>query len=183
MESKANVEIERKYVIEKPDVEKMRACDGYTASEIVQIYLASPIGVTRRIRSRAYPDRISYFETSKIRIDKMSSHEFEREIDKAEFDSLATLADPQRRPIIKTRYTFTYSSQLFEVDVYPEWERTCIMETELKTRDTEVEFPDFIHVVSEVTGDKRYSNAGMARAFPEELKNAKAKPATKENKK
>ena len=168
MENKANVEIERKYVIEKPSVEKMRACDGYTSSEIVQIYLTSPAGITRRIRSRVYPDRTLYFETSKVRIDNISSHEYERKIDKAEFDSLSRLADPARSPIIKTRHTFAYSNQLFEIDVYPEWEHTCIMETELETRDTEVKMPDFIHIIAEVTGDKRYSNASMSRKFPEE---------------
>ena len=35
----ANLEIERKYVIEKPSLEKMRECEAYTASDIVQIYL------------------------------------------------------------------------------------------------------------------------------------------------
>lgn len=165
-----NIEIERKYVIEKPRIADMASLENYTSSEIVQIYLASPSGVTHRIRSRAYSDRVLYYETTKIRIDKMSSHEYEREIEKREFDSLAEKIAEGSRPVIKTRYTFDFSGQTFEVDVYPEWEHTAVMETELPSREATATFPDFIRVIAEVTGDKRYSNAAMSRSFPEELK-------------
>ena len=169
--SDVNLEIERKYIIEKPSLDSMRECEGYEASDIVQIYLDSPIGVTRRIRSRAYQDgRVQYFETEKRRVDKMSSQEREREITKADFDNYSLQIAADTRPIIKTRHTFMYLGQLFEIDVYPEWERTAVMETELPSRDTEVEMPDFIHIAVEVTGDKRYSNAAMSRKFPDELK-------------
>jgi CYTH domain-containing protein len=43
------------------------------------------------------------------------------------------------------------------------------METELESREETVIYPDFIKILREVTGEKRYSNAGMAREFPEEL--------------
>lgn len=169
MSNKAEIEIERKYVIALPDARIMSAFEGYSSSEIVQIYLESEVGITHRIRSRAFAGgRTLYYETKKIRIDKMSSHEYEREIDREEFDALSLRIAEGSRPIVKTRHTFDYMGQTFEIDVYPDWERTCIMETELPSRDTEVTFPDFIRVVAEVTGDKRYSNASMSRKFPEE---------------
>ena len=165
-----NLEIERKYIIEKPSIDKMRECKAYTSSDIVQIYLSSEAGVTRRIRSRAYADGVvQYFETEKRRVDEMSSIEREREIEKIDFDNLSLQIAAKTRPIIKTRYTFDYLGQTFEIDVYPEWERTCIMETELPSRDTEVKMPSFIRILSDVTGDKRYSNAAMSKSFPEEL--------------
>ena len=166
-----NLEIERKYIIEKPQIDKMRECGAYTSSEIVQIYLDAEAGVTRRVRSRAYADgRVQYFETEKRRVDKMSAEERERKITKAEFDNFSLQIVQDTRPIIKTRHTFDYLGQTFEIDVYPEWERTCIMETELPSRDTEVKMPDFIRIIAEVTGDKRYSNAAMSKSFPKELK-------------
>ena len=170
MNAEPSIEIERKYIIKKPKSADMMACEGYSSSEIVQIYLASPRGVTHRIRSRAYTDGTRYFETTKIRIDKMSSHEYEREIDRGEFESLSLKIAEDSHPIIKTRYTFDFSGQAFEVDVYPEWENTAVMETELPSRETEVSFPDFIRVIAEVTGDKRYSNAAMSKSFPEEIR-------------
>lgn len=165
-----NLEIERKYVIEKPQIDKMRECGAYTSSEIVQIYLDADAGVTRRVRSRAYPDgRVQYFETEKRRVDKMSAEERERKITKAEFDNFSLQIAQDTRPIIKTRHTFDYLGQTFEIDVYPEWHTTCIMETELPSRDTEVKMPSFIRIIADVTGDKRYSNAAMSRSFPEEI--------------
>jgi CYTH domain-containing protein len=100
----------------------------------------------------------------------MSSHELEREIEREEFDALVQKIAAGSRPIVKTRHTFDYLGQTFEIDVYPDWERTCIMETELDSRDASPEIPDFIRIVAEVTGDKRYSNAAMSRSFPEETK-------------
>ena len=170
MNTENNLEIERKYIIEKPAIERMMLESSYTSSEIVQIYLTSPLGVTRRVRSREYASGTRYFETTKVRVDKMSSQELEREIDREEFDRLATEIAEDSHPIVKTRHTFDYLGQTFEIDVYPEWERTCIMETELPSRDTEVKMPSFIRIIAEVTGDKRYSNAAMSKSFPDEIR-------------
>jgi CYTH domain-containing protein len=55
------------------------------------------------------------------------------------------------------------------VDIYPEWTRSCILETELVSRDTDVKMPTFISIIGEVSGDKRYTNASMAEEFPKEF--------------
>lgn len=167
---KVGIEIERKYIIKMPDLSKLSSQNDYTVSEILQIYLPAKQGETRRVRRRSYSDRTLYIETRKIRIDSMSSEEIERELTKEEFDSLAAAPLEGTAPIIKARHTFIYGGQLFEIDIYPEWQHTAIMETELPTRDTEVKMPPFIEIIKEVTGDKSYSNASMSRSFPKEEK-------------
>lgn len=162
------VEIERKYVIAIPDVSELSQMPEYTSSEIVQIYLPKFDGATHRVRKRMKNSHAVYTETKKVRIDNMSSREYEREISDEEFFALSLLIDPNTRPINKTRHTFVYKNQMFEIDIYPEWKRTAILETELPTRDTEVEFPDFIRIIEDVTGNPAYSNAAMARSFPTE---------------
>ena len=124
--------------------------------------------MTHRIRSRIYPDRAVYTETKKVRIDKMSAYEDECEISESEFFEKSKKMDTATRPIIKTRYTFLYNGVTVEIDVYPEWKRCAIMEIELEKREESVEIPDFIEIIRDVTGDKAYSNAAMARAFPTE---------------
>lgn len=166
---KVGIEIERKFVIKMPDILTLLSQKDYTVSEILQIYLPSGKGETRRVRSRAYGDRTLYIETKKIRIDSMSSEETEREISEEEFNNLAASILEGTTPIRKTRHTFIYEDQLFEIDVYPRWHSTAIMETELQAGDTEVVMPSFIRIVKEVTGDKAYSNASMSRSFPREL--------------
>lgn len=162
------VEIERKYIIKLPEMSVLRAMPEYTESEIEQIYLDSPKGETLRIRRRTWQGRHEYIETRKIRIDKMSSTELERKLTPKEYSNLAERRLEGTVPIYKTRHTFRYEGQTFELDVYPQWQHTCIMETELPTRDTAVTFPEFIKVIREVTGIREYSNAGMSRAFPDE---------------
>ena len=162
------IETERKYIIKMPDFNVISAQKGYSKSEILQIYLSGAEGETRRIRRRIFDDKIQYTETRKIRINAASSTEMEREITKEEFDSVKSLALQGYTPIEKSRFTFIYNNQLFEIDVYPNWTKTAILETELDSPDKIVEFPDFIKIIREVTGNKAYSNAGMSRAFPKE---------------
>ena len=163
------VEIERKYVIAMPDMAELSGLCGYTVSEIDQTYLASAEHVTHRVRKRVFGERVVYTETKKIRIDKMSAFEDERELTEEEYCALLKLRKEGTVTLKKVRHTFYYSAQTFEVDIYPEWQKTAILETELPSRETEVAFPDFIKVVAEVTGDKRYSNASMSHEFPKEL--------------
>ena len=169
MNNTAPIEIERKYVIRMPDLATLRGQEAYTVSEIRQTYLESLPGVTHRVRMRTYGDRVVYTETKKVRIDKISSHEEEREIDEAAYKELLTHIKEGTRTLTKTRHTFSLRGQTFEVDIYPEWKGSCILETELATRDTKVEMPPFIGVVKEVSGDKKYTNASMSQEFPEEL--------------
>lgn len=168
-EYKTNLEIERKYIIKMPDFSRISMQDEYTKSDIIQIYLASPKGETHRIRRREYLEKTSYFETRKIRIDEMSVTEIEGEISEEKYNELSRLIAYGTSPVVKTRHTFVYMGQLFEIDVYPKWHSTAIMETELSSREVQVEFPPFIEIVAEVTGDKAYSNAAMSRSFPAEI--------------
>ena len=163
------IEIERKYIIRIPSEEKMHSCDGYTVSEIQQIYIESSPLVTHRVRSRKKYGKTVYTETKKIRIDKMSSYEDEREICESEFNILINKTKQGTSPIIKTRHVFDYFGKTFEVDVYPEWKNTCIMEIELKSKEEEIHFPPFVEILKEVTGNKAFSNASMARSFPSEI--------------
>ena len=166
---KNEVEIERKYIILKPDEDTLRAQEGFTESAIEQIYLPSDAAVTRRVRRREFSDGVRYYVTEKRRLDRMSAQEHEWEISEAEYASLAATPVDGTRPVLKRRYTFEYMSQTFEIDVYPEWRNTAIMETELGSRECEVQMPEFIKILREVTGIKAYSNAAMSRKFPDEI--------------
>ena len=166
---KNNTEIERKFIIALPDLKMLSRLEGYDKSEIEQTYLESPPHVTHRVRARRRANSVVFTETKKVRIDKMSAYEDEREITEAEFLTLCEDVAKDTTPVIKTRHTFTYRGQLFEIDIYPNWKSTAIMETELPSEDTVVEIPAFIKIIKEVTGIKAYSNASMSRAFPNEI--------------
>ena len=163
------IETERKYVISKPDISALAAQSGFTSSEITQIYLKDE-EKTHRIRKRVYSDgQVEYTENTKQRISHMSSVESEREIDAEVFERLKADIEPLTHPVIKKRITFEFVGKTFEIDIYPEWERSAILEVELKSENEKIEFPEFINVLKEVTGMREYSNHSMAYKFPKEL--------------
>ena len=163
------IETEYKFIIEKPDIETVKSMTDYTESKITQIYLGSE-GTTHRVRRREYSNgEISYTENKKVRISKMSSTEFEREISAAEFESLSGNIEKGSAALKKTRRTFDYRGKTFELDYYDGWKNTCIMEVELESEDEKFEIPQFIKILLDVTGNKLYSNHSMAHSFPSEI--------------
>ena len=107
------IEIERKYVIIKPMFSELTDQGDVEISEIDQTYLCSKAGETRRVRKRAYTDRVVYTETVKRRIDHMSSYEDEREISESEFIEKSKEIRRSSKPIIKERITTQKNSFYF----------------------------------------------------------------------
>ena len=99
---------------------------------------------------------------------KISAFEDEREISEEQFRALAENIKEGTVPVKKTRYTISHEKKTFEIDVYPQWKRTAIMEVELSDRKDSVLFPSFIKIKREVSGIREYSNASMSKSFPEE---------------
>ena len=163
-----SIETERKFIIKKPDVDRLRTCTGYTVSNITQTYLSSIEGITERVRKRVYADKTVYTHTKKVRVSRLSSIEDESEVSESEYRKLLLKIKRGTHSVVKERHTFVLSGVTFEIDIYPEWERSCIMEFELESEDERVEIPEFISVIREVTGDVSYSNAAMAKSFPKE---------------
>ena len=103
MSSNNNIEIERKFLIRYPSKEVFDAIPACDRSAIVQTYLESEPGVTRRVRMRRYCDGTKYYKTEKIRRTALTCDEFEGEISEKEYAELLLTADKSRRPVEKER--------------------------------------------------------------------------------
>lgn len=159
------MEIERKYMIAMPDAAFLKEI-GYT--EIVQTYLLGAEGSTERVRKRGCAGNYAYTHTIKYKISNMSRREDEHEISEEEYNELLNRADPDRIPIEKRRYCYEYAGKLWEIDVFPFWTDKAFMEIELGSEDEAIVFPPEIKVMRELTDDKRYTNAALAKHIPEE---------------
>ncbi len=159
-------EIERKFLIKFPDMEKLENYPDSTKSEIAQTYLKTDDGMTSRVRKRTMGGVTKYIFTEKKRITDVKCIENEREIDREEYEKLLKLADPERITIYKTRYCLPYSDRVVEVDIYPFWTDRAIAEVEMEDENERVELPDFIKVIREVTSEKAYKNASIAKVIP-----------------
>lgn len=163
------VEIERKYLIEMPDLSALSGLPGCVVSSIEQTYLPDPApGVTERIRRRRFPDRVEYTHTVKIRLSEVEAREEEETVDETVYRELYSRRDPALQTVKKTRYAFPVGKQIYEVDVYPFWERTAILETELPDASLHAAIPPCLTVIREVTGESAYTNRNLARRIPPE---------------
>jgi len=156
-------EIERKYLIEYPNVAALEELPNCQRVEIIQTYLNAPEGEESRVRQRGIDGNYVYYQTTKKRVTGLKRVEVERRLSKDEYLRLLMDADPNYRPIRKTRYCLTFDNQYFEIDVYPFWEDKAIMEIELADESTEIRIPAQIKVIEEVTDDDSFKNASLAR--------------------
>lgn len=173
------LEIERKFLIKAPlNFKTMKSvwANATSVDKIVQYYLRSDKGVTRRLRvlCELGSNEYKYIHTVKKNIASGINEEDEHEISLNNFQELATSAtlDMSKAAICKTRYTFDYDNQVFELDVFEEsLEGLVLLEIELESMDVKVNLPPFLNVVKEVTEDERYRNSRLAKL----VKNKKRK--------
>ena len=156
-------EIERKYLIQYPDVRTLSAQEGVEQWEIVQIYLTvSGPGETRRIRQVVSGGKISYYKTFKRRLTDLSNEEDEGEIDQLEFIRLSREQHPDCKPLNKTRYRIPYQGHILEFDIYPFWNDRAILEIELTSENEGAALPDYVRVIRDVSADPAYKNRSLA---------------------
>ena len=156
------LEIERKYLIEYPDVKWLNSLPNCRKVDIIQTYLLSNEGEELRVRQRGENGSYIYFKTLKRKASDASRVEIEERLSQDEYLSLLMEADPTRRPIRKTRYCLTYENRYFEIDLYPFWTDRAIAEIELKDKNEQFRFPQEIKVIREVTDEESYKNVNLA---------------------
>ncbi|MBQ9328632.1 MAG: AAA family ATPase [Solobacterium sp.] len=156
-------EIERKFLIEYPDIAWLESIPNARKVEIIQTYLNAPEGEELRVRQRGERGYYTYWMTAKRQVSDMKRVEVEERLTQNQYLDLLMEADNSRRPIRKTRYCMTYDNQYFEIDIYPFWDSQAIMEIELPHEDAEIRFPEGIHLIREVTSDPAYKNAALAK--------------------
>ena len=159
-------EIERKFIIRRPNRRYLE--ENGTFTEIVQTYLWGEPGEATRVRKRWKGDNVSYTLTIKSRVNAMRQIERERDLTEEEYGELLKKADPACRPIQKERWVVEYRGQLFEIDLFPFWEKQAYLELELCDESQEIDFPPELEILREVTGDRRFTNHALAREIPEE---------------
>ena len=156
-------EIERKFLIEYPDIAWLESLPHCHKVDIIQTYLQSANGDEVRVRQRGENGSYTYYQTTKRNVTGIKRVEIERRLTQREYLTLLMDADSALHPIRKTRYCLTWDVQYFEIDVYPFWDNKAIVEIELSDENQEIRFPKELKVIREVTEDERYTNYSLAK--------------------
>ena len=158
------MEIERKYLIARPNLRALEQLPNCERVDIVQTYLKSDDPAEeRRIRQRGSNGNYIYFMTRKRKASGFKRVEIEERLSQEEYVALMVEADPAYRPVHKERYCLSENGLYYEIDIYPEWKDKALMEIELHSENQPVVFPEGIDVIREVTDDPAYSNHELAR--------------------
>jgi CYTH domain-containing protein len=159
----AGVEIERKFRLREAPSEATLAAHAAVPRRLEQVYLAEP-PAGRRIRRIEHADgSVEHRLTRKERLRAYAFHEEEQRITEDHYEALLLEADPDRRPVRKTRHVVPHGSQVLEIDVFDRPSGLVLVEVELAHDDEAVTLPDWLGEWREVTGDPAYLNANLAR--------------------
>ncbi|MBX4189961.1 AAA family ATPase [Candidatus Parcubacteria bacterium] len=161
------IEIENKYLVTVP---RWNDFLPYHTVNILQVYLENE----DRVREWRRNNSSIYYRTSKKELGGNKRVEVEKIITRDEFDhALRTEASEEHEIIRKERLCFVWNHQRFELDVfqtptrYDLTPRGCnqlmLMEVELINENDKVDLPPQVKIINEVTLDKRYSNANIAK--------------------
>ncbi len=157
-------EIERKFLIKKPNITTLERLPNCKKIEIVQTYLISPDKSEEvRVRQRGVDGHYIYTKTIKKKVSSIKRIETERKISEREYLKSLSSADTKLHQLTKNRYCIMHENRYFEVDIYPFSDEYAICEIELADEKEEFIIPPFIEVVREVTGDETYSNKILAK--------------------
>ena len=159
----APVEIERKFLIEYPDISWLENIKNCRKVEIIQTYLLPDAdGGDQRIRQRGIGSSFTYYYTRKVNADgKVIATE--RRLTKDEYLAYLMEADTSKRQIRKTRYSLTHDNRYFEIDVFPFWKDKAMLSIELHSENEIPEFPENIKVIKEITGNPDYKHSAIVR--------------------
>ena len=154
----SQIEEERKYIVrltgEIPE---------YTESEITQTYLVADPDSEVRLRKRVWNGKPVYLLNSKKRVSVSEQIETEQQINSNLYITMLQQADPYRRTIEKTRRSFIWKGQFFELDEYKVPEGLMILETKGVAANEDVKMPPFLEAVEDITGRKEYYNYNHAK--------------------
>jgi CYTH domain-containing protein len=121
-------------------------------------------GCEVRLRRRAWHGgEVVNVHKTKKRISATEELETERQVSNALYESLLQQADPYRATIRKSRRSFIWKGQYFELDTYHNpVDDLVILETKGIAEQESVNFPPFLRIIKEVTGNPQYYNYNIA---------------------
>ena len=152
----------RKYLIEMPDLEAFSAKYNALALDMMQTYLTpTNANVERRIRQQKNGEDYLYFYTEKHLMDDGAKWDTEKPISEKQYIRYLMEGDSSLHSVRKVKYRFIYREYRMEIDVYPFSNDRAVLFVYAEGAD--VELPQELHVIREVTGDPAYKNRQLAR--------------------
>lgn len=152
------IEEERKYIVEV--IGELPEC---MESEISQTYLVAEPGCEVRLRHRVTNGVVTNIHTTRRKISDKEELVTERHVTNNLYESMLQQADPYRQTVVKTRKSFIWKGQFFELDTYKSpVNDLVILETKGIISHNDLKLPPFLRIVKDITGNTDYFNINLA---------------------
>lgn len=160
------VEKFNKYLI-KVDVDvltKIAQEANYSTSHIVQHYLNAENGYQRWIRSRTSNEITMYSYSEANYLQNNERIKVDKVLTEKQYKDYLRQVDPHLDGLDKTRYSFICNGLFFKLDVFSFDTSKGILAVDVPADGQEIEIPDYIEVIKNVTDDLSYKNYYLAEA-------------------
>lgn len=159
------IEIERKFLIEYPDISLLTGLDTCRKIPITQAYLNTPDEGQFRIRKRGSGKDSLFIKTVKVKISDYKRIEIENYISESDYNNYLSDVKHISGIISKDRYCIMSDGYYFELDVYPFFTDRATLEIELLSENEEFTIPPFVSVIRDVSSEPEYRNFALAARF------------------
>ena len=159
-------EVERKFLIEMPDLQAVEKLPGCRRVEIEQVYLPTVNDERLRLRRWVEDGQAIYYKTRRRRVNGRRL-EVEERLTQRSYKEMLEEAGSDVHPLRKTRYTIPYEGQHFRLDCYPFWEDKAVVKIELNDANEEVRLPPELKLIREVTDEREFKDYTLAALMPD----------------
>ena len=154
-------EIERKFLVEMPELTALEKLQGFRRVEIEQAYLPTTNDEKLRIRKWVENGQAIYYKTRRRHVNGQRL-EVEERLTQRSYKEMLEEAGEALQLLHKTRYSLQYDGQLFQLDVYPFWAEQAVVKIELNEENGEVRLPPELKLIREVTGEREFKDYALA---------------------
>ena len=154
-------EIERKFLVEMPELTALEKLQGFRRVEIEQAYLPTTNDEKLRIRKWVENGQAIYYKTRRRHVNGQRI-EVEERLTQRSYKEMLEEAGEALQLLRKTRYSLQYDGQLFQLDVYPFWQEQAVVKIELNEENGEVRLPPELKLIREVTGEREFKDYALA---------------------
>lgn len=154
-------EIERKFLVEMPDLSEVEKLPGCRRVEIEQAYLPTANDERLRVRKWVEDGQAIYYKTRRRRLNGKKI-EVEERLTQRGYKEMLEEAGSALQLLHKTRYSISYDGQLFQLDLYPFWQDQAVVKLEMNEENGQVRLPPELKPIREVTGERAYKDYTLA---------------------
>ncbi|MBQ6479154.1 MAG: AAA family ATPase [Erysipelotrichaceae bacterium] len=160
------VERFNKYLIDVDEnvIRQLAKEANYSTSHIVQHYLVGNDNYERRIRRREKDGDILYSYSQAHYLSSNERIKTDQVLTERQYRDYFYEIDPKLNIIDKERHSFIYKDIFFKLDIFHFDKSKGILSFESAADAEDIELPDYIHVVKNVTGDINYKNYYLAKS-------------------